>query len=124
VLEDSQSFLGTAFAKLFDPLATEVDLLEFFSPDYVQDLNGREHSFREFLDGVSTLKATLRSSTITVTRAVASGDQIAEIHVVDATKNDGTRLRFKVIEFQTIDHGRIKRTEEVNCPLQDGRQGA
>ncbi len=105
--------------KLFDPVATEADLLEFFSPDYVQDLNGRRYSFREFLDGVSALKASLRSSTITVTSAVASGDQIAEIHVVEATKKDGSLMRFKVIAFQTIEHGRIKRAEEVNCPLQD-----
>jgi ketosteroid isomerase-like protein len=117
VTEDPRSFLERALTRLFDPLSTEADLLEFFAPDYVQDLNGHRHTFREFMDGVSALKSTLRSSTISVTSAVSSGDQIAEIHVVDAIRKDGTRLRFKVIAFQTIEQGRIKRAEEVNCPL-------
>jgi ketosteroid isomerase-like protein len=117
VSEDARSFLERTFAKLFDPLSTDLDMLEFFSADYTQDLNGKIYSFRQFMDGVSALKATLRSSTVVFTSVVASGDTIAEIHVVDATKNDGSRLRFKVIAFQTLEGGRIRKVEEVNCPL-------
>jgi len=117
VPEDARSFLERTFAKLFDPLTTEREMLEFFSPDYTQDLNGKVYSFRQFIDGVSALKATLRSSSVVFTSVVASGDTIAEIHVVDAVKKDGSRLRFKVIAFQTIENGRIKKAEEVNCPL-------
>ena len=115
--EDARSFLERTFAKLFDPLSTERDMLEFFSPEYTQDLNGKVYSFRQFMDGVSALKATLRSSTVVFTSVVASGETIAEIHVVDATKNDGSHLKFKVMAFQTLEGGRIKKVEEVNCPL-------
>jgi hypothetical protein len=115
--EDARSFLERTFAKLFDPLSTERDMLEFFSSEYTQDLNGKVYSFRQFMDGVSALKATLRSSTVVFTSVVASGETIAEIHVVDATKNDGSHLKFKVMAFQTLEGGRIKKAEEVNCPL-------
>jgi ketosteroid isomerase-like protein len=117
VPEDARSFLERAFAKLFDPLSTDRDMLEFFSPEYTQDLNGKVYGFGEFMKGVNALKSTLRSSAVTFTSVVASGDTIAEIHVVDATKKDGTHIRFKVIAFQTMEGGRIKRAEEVNCPL-------
>ena len=117
--DDVRSFLERAFAKLFDPLATERDLLEFFSPDYTQDLNGKVYSFRQFMAGVSEMKASLKSSRVVFTSVLSDGDAIAEVHVVDAPRKDGTRLRFKVIAFQTIRGGRIVRAEEVNCPLPD-----
>ena len=117
--EDARSFLERAFTKLFDPLSTERDLLEFFSPDYTQDLNGKRYSFRQFMDGVAAMKTTLRSSKVVFTSVVAAGDTIAEIHLVDGTRSDGSHLRFKVIAFQTLEGGRIKRAEEVNCPLLD-----
>ena len=116
---DARSFLERAFTKLFDPLATERDMLEFFSPDYRQDLNGKVHSYRQFMDGVSEMKASLKSSRIDFTSVVSCGDTIAEVHVVDAVRKDGTRLKFKVIAIQTIEGGRIARAEEVNCPLLD-----
>jgi len=115
--EDARSFLERTFAKLFDPLSTERDMLEFFSPEYTQDLNGKVYTFRQFMEGVSALKATLRSTTVTFTSVVASGETIAEIHIVDATKKDGSHLKFKVMAFQTLEGGRIKKAEEVNCPL-------
>ncbi|MGD0636627.1 MAG: nuclear transport factor 2 family protein [Nitrososphaerales archaeon] len=114
---EARSFLERAFAKLFDPLATERDILEFFSPEYRQDLNGKLYSFRQFLDGVSEIKASIKSSRIVFTSVVSAGETIAEVHVVDAVRKDGTRLRFKVIAFQTMAGGRIVKAEEVNCPL-------
>ena len=114
---DARSFLERAFTTLFDPLATERDMLKFFSPDYRQDLNGKVYTFRQFIDGVSEMKALLRSSRIVFTSVVSGGGTIAEIHVVDAVRKDGTPLKFKVIAFQTIEGGRIARAEELNCPL-------
>lgn len=115
--EEARLFLERTFARLFDPAATDRDMLEFYSANYTQDLNGKKYSFSQFMEGVSAIKATLRSSTVEITRLVTNGNTIAEIHAVDATRNDGTRLRFKVIAFQTIEDGRIISAEEVNCPL-------
>ena len=115
--EEARLFLEKVFARLFDPAATERDMLEFYSSDYTQDLNGTKYSFSQFMEGLSAIKATLRSSTVEITSLVTNGDTIAEIHVVDATRDDGTRLKFKVMAFQTIEDGRITRAEEVNCPL-------
>ena len=64
---EARSFLERAFTKLFDPLATERDMLEFFSPDYTQDLNGKVYTFRQFIDGVSEMKASLKSSRVVFT---------------------------------------------------------
>lgn len=91
--------------------------MEFFSPDYQQDLNGKVYSFSDFLKGVADLKKQLGSIRVQFTKVVSSGDTIAEIHVVEAVKKDGSPMKFKVIAFQTLERGRIVRAEEVNSPL-------
>jgi hypothetical protein len=48
---------------------------------------------------------------------IAGGDTIAEVHVIQAVKNDGSNLKFKVMAFQKLANGRIVRVEEVNCSL-------
>jgi ketosteroid isomerase-like protein len=114
---EARRFLEEAFGRLFDPESTEEQMLEFFSPRYEQDLNGKVYTFREFMDGVAGLKKQLKSTRVRFTRVVSSGNVIAEVHVVEAVKKDGSAMKFKVMAFQTVEDGRIKKVEEVNCPL-------
>jgi predicted ester cyclase len=118
-LDDAEArlFLEKAFETLFDPKSTEKDVLEFFSPRYKQDLNGKVYTFRQFLDSLAELKKQLKSTRIRFTSVVSSGDKIAEVHVVRGLKKDGSTLKFKVMAFQTVEKGRIVKVEEVNCPL-------
>jgi predicted ester cyclase len=114
---EARKFLEDAFATLFDPKSTEEQVQKFFSPKYVQDLNGKLFTFREFFDGVSGMKKQFSSFKVKFTSVVSSGNTIAEVHVVQAFKSDGSSIKFKVIALQTVDKGRIVGVEEVNCPL-------
>jgi hypothetical protein len=114
---EARKFLEDAFGTLFDPKSTEEQVLKFFSPKYVQDLNGKLYTFRDFFDGVTGMKKQFSSFKVKFTSVVSSGNTIAEVHVVQALKSDGSAIKFKVMAFQAIDKGRIVGVEEVNCPL-------
>lgn len=110
-------FLEKAFGKLFEPSSTEAEVLLYFTPDYQQNLNGKVYSFKDFMRGVSGMKAQYTSLKAEFTTVVSSGDTVAEIHTLDATRKDGTHMRLKILAFQRLREGRICRVEELNCPL-------
>jgi ketosteroid isomerase-like protein len=114
---EARSFLEEAFGKLFEPSSTEADVLEYFSPDYKQDLNGKVYGFKDFMQGVSGMKSQFLSLKADFKTVVSSGDTVAEVHVLDATRKDGTHMRLKILAFQKVKDGRICGVEELNCPL-------
>jgi len=84
-------------------------MLEFFTLNYRQ---GSERATstpsRQFIDGVSEMKASLRSSQDRLHQRRGQGaTTIAEVPRRDAVRKDGTRLKVKkVIAFQTHRKGR------------------
>src|SRR5262245_41298082 len=95
--EEARRFLQSVFDRLFDPAASAEDVGAFFSPDYVQDVDGRRLERGEFLNHVRVLKSTLDSATVTFKEIAADGATIADIHVVEARKKNGDRVRVKVM---------------------------
>lgn len=114
---EARSFLEEAFGKLFEPASTEEDILRYFTPDYTQDLNGKVYAFDEFMRGVAGIKSEFSSLKAVFTTVVASGENIAEVHILEATRKDGTRMRLKVMAIQKTRGGRISGVEELNCRL-------
>jgi ketosteroid isomerase-like protein len=106
------------FDRLFDPTASAEDVGAFFSPDYVQDVDGRRLDRGEFLNHVRVLKSTLDSATVTFKEIAADGATIADIHVVEARKKNGDRVRVKVMAFYTLEDGKIRRIEELTHLLE------
>lgn len=114
---EAKTFLEGAFGTLFDYGSTEKDVLRYFTPDYQQNLNGKVYGFRDFYTGVSGLKAQSTSLKATFTTVVSGKDIIAEVHVLEVAKKDGTKLRLKIMAFQKLREGRICGVEELNSPL-------
>ena len=78
--EEARRFLQSVFDRLFDPAASAEDVGAFFSPDYVQDVDGRRLDRGEFLNHVRVLKSTLDSASVTFKEIAADGATIADIH--------------------------------------------
>ena len=116
--DDARTFLQGVFDRFFDPAASAEAVGEFFSPDYVQEVDGKRLDYSAFLDHVRLLKRTLDRATVTFENVVVDGSTIADIHVVDARKKNGERLRVKVLAFYTIEDGKIRRLEELTHQLE------
>jgi len=67
---------------------------------------------------VRVLKSTLDNATVTFKEIAADGTTIADIHVVEARKKNGDRVRVKVIAFYTLENGKIRRIEELTYLLE------
>jgi len=117
--DEARRFLAELFARFFDP-ATSAEAVgaAFFSPDYVQEVDGKRLDYGAFLDHVRLIKRTLDHATVTFEHVVVDGSTIADVHVVDARKNNGERLRVKVLAFYTIEDGKIRRLEELTHQLE------
>jgi ketosteroid isomerase-like protein len=116
--EEARRFLQRVFDRLFDPASTAEEVGAFFSPDYVQDVDGRRLDRGEFMNHVRMLKNTLEGATVTFKQIAADGQTIADIHVVEARKKNGERVRVKVIAFYTLQNGKISSIEELTYLLE------
>src|SRR5262249_16743080 len=95
--DEARRFLEDMFDRLFDPAASAEAVGAFFAPDYVQEVDGKRLDYSAFLDHVRLLKRTLERASVTFEQLLVDGSTIADIHVVDAHKKNGERLRVKVL---------------------------
>jgi ketosteroid isomerase-like protein len=116
--EEARRFLQHVFDRLFDPAASAEEVGAFFSADYVQDVDGRRLDRGEFMSHVRMLKSTLDSASVTFKQVAADGHTIADIHVVEARKKSGERVRVKVMAFYTLENGKIRSIEELTYLLE------
>jgi len=116
--DEARRFLEDMFDRLFDPAASAEAVGAFFAPDYVQEVDGKRLDYSAFLDHVRLLKRTLERASVTFEQLLVDGSTIADIHVVDAHKKNGERLRVKVLAFYTIEDGKIRRLEELTHQLE------
>jgi ketosteroid isomerase-like protein len=93
-------------------------LSEFFSCDYIQIANGERLDYAGFINHARALKRSLATAKVTFERIIVDGDDIAEIHVLNGTKHDGTALRVKVIAFYRLKDGKIVEVDELTHLLE------
>jgi ketosteroid isomerase-like protein len=105
--------LEGAFACLLDPREPAASLDRYFSPSYVQEVDGARMDYGHFLDHAQTLKAALRSASARVDTLVVDGSTIADIHLVEAEKTDGGRLATRVFAFFVVEDGKIVGVNEL-----------
>ncbi|MEO1090134.1 MAG: nuclear transport factor 2 family protein [Pseudomonadota bacterium] len=110
---DPRQFVEHVFAEIFMRKDFDQAIDAYFTDDFVLDADGTCLDFATFKQHVSHLHDVVVSMSIEVTTVVADGDRIAEIHMVRATKRDGSTLTTKVLAFHTIRDGKIARIEEL-----------
>ncbi len=110
---EARAFLAEVFGAVFASDKGVAAIDRYFTEDYRQVVDGRTLDRRAFERHVALLRETVATVRFTFRDVVARGDRIAEIHAIDATKRDGTRLEAEVFAFHTLEAGRIARIEEV-----------
>jgi ketosteroid isomerase-like protein len=111
--QEARDFLARVFQVLLDPAATAEEVGTFFTPDYVQNADGKVLHRPAFIDHVRVLKAALQNGTATLEKVIVGGATIATLHRIDAHKRTGETVQVKVHAFFEIEHGLIRRTEEL-----------
>jgi len=119
--EEARTLIENAVSSMLDPQQDAATLSRYFASDYVQDVDGKRLDYDGFIDHARVLKTHLRSGRATIESLIVDGDTIADIHVIDAEKINGSRIRTKVIAFFSLRDGKIVRVDELTHLL-DGEE--
>lgn len=113
--------LQRLFAAFTDPTSKPETFAELLTPDYVQRVDGKELDYAGFLTHTAALQASLRSSRVTFERVVTDGRSAATVHIAEAVKTNGDRIRLKVIAYYEFRGQRISLVDELTHLL-DGTE--
>ena len=116
--DQAQDFLERVFRNMLDPTLEASALADFFSSSYVQVANGERLDYQGFINHAQAVKRSLATAKVNFERIVVDGDQIADIHVLDATKKDGSALKMKVLAFYKLRDGKIVEVDELTHLVQ------
>jgi hypothetical protein len=114
----AQRFLSRIFNSLFDPAQTAEQTGRHFAGDYQQHADGKVLDHALFVEHARTLKATLKSASVSFEKVIACGQSLASVHIVDAIKHDGQRLKVKVVALYEVEDGLIRRVDELSHLLE------
>lgn len=120
--QDSIALITTMFAAFCQPDTSAAKLARFFTPDYIQRVDGKQLDLTAFLDHFRALQAALRRLNITIEHVVSDGTTAATVHIAEAEKRDGSRSRIKVVAVYVLRDGRIALVDELTRVL-DGAAG-
>lgn len=110
---DAEHMLHRLFTALINPAVSLKDLKGFFTPDYMQLVDGKSLDLNGFIDHVATLRRTLATLDVEFENIIANDTTLADIHTVTAHKKAGGMIKVKVIAFYTLHNGKISRIEEL-----------
>ena len=116
--DQAQDFLERVFRNMLDPALEASAMGEFFSSSYIQVANGERLDYQGFINHAQAVKRSLATAKVNFERIVVDGDQIADIHVLDATKKDGSALKMKVLAFYKLRDGKIVEVDELTHLVQ------
>ncbi len=86
----------------------------YFSPAYVQRVDGKALDFTAFRDHIRELKKVLTNLRFTVEHMVAEGDKVMEIHRVEGEKRGGGSIAARLFSLWVIKDGKIVLCDEVS----------
>src|ERR1700739_1979885 len=91
----------------------EQALARYFSPRYVQKVDGKTLNFADFVDHVRELKRTVTNLRVTFEHMVSEGNKIMDIHRIEADKRVGAKITARVISLWIIENGKIVLCDEL-----------
>lgn len=120
--DEVHDLLRRLFAAFTDPATKPEDFAELLTPDYVQRVDGKELDYAGFLHHSAALQASIASGSVSFEHIVTDGASAATVHVADAVKNDGERIRLKVIAYYQFRGNRISLVDELTHLLEGTAQ--
>lgn len=118
---EAHDLLRRMFDAFTDPTTRPEVFGELLTPDYIQRVDGKELDYAGFLAHTAALQASLKSASVTFEHMVTDGLSAATVHIADAVKANGERIRLKVIAYYEFRDKRIALVDELTHLL-DGTE--
>ena len=113
--ESNKALLRRMFREVLEADSFDEQLiLRYFSPSYVQQVDGKTLRFGEFVDHVREVKKTVTNLRFTFDEMIAEGGKVMEIHRVEGEKRAGGKFAIRLFSFWRIDDGKIVSCDEVS----------
>jgi ketosteroid isomerase-like protein len=74
-------------------------IAHYFDPDYTQYVDSHTLNYDKFIQHVQALKAAVSSIRITFEHVVEEGDKVCSVHIAEAVKKNGDKIKAKVISL-------------------------
>jgi hypothetical protein len=116
--EEARAFMQHVYDVYSDPKVPIDEFAAFFSPAYTQDVDGKVLNYSDFINHLGVLRSTVEKATITIQEIATNGSTVADIHIVDATKKNGEKIRLKVLAFYKVENGKFVRLDELTHLLE------
>lgn len=100
----------------------ETIVIRYFSPDYIQYVDGKTIDYLHFIAHVKVLKQTLAKASIKFIAIAENKETVFTHHHVIATKYDGSQIIAQVIAHFTLHEGRIIQCNELTHPIAGGEE--
>lgn len=104
-----------------DMSATEETFAKYFSPDYIQHVDGKTLDYSMLIKHMRAQKAALQSAKITFKYLIAEGNKVSSVHVVDAIKKDGSSIKAQVNALIIIEDNKIILCDELTYLIEGSK---
>jgi ketosteroid isomerase-like protein len=112
--QQMKSFIKHTFQEVVEnPNATEATYAKYFSKDYIQNVNGERLGYKEFVQHMNTLKASVQSIKIIFEDMIVENDKICSHHVAHAIKKNGQEVLMRVIAVMHVKDYKIISCNEL-----------
>lgn len=120
--DEVNDLLQRMFAAFTNPTTKPEVYAELLTPDYIQCVDGKQLDYAGFLSHSKAVQASLASSSVQFEHIVTDGISAATVHVADAVKTNGDRIRIKVIAYYQFRGNRISFVDELTHLLEGDEQ--
>lgn len=105
-----------------DMQADEHVFSQYFSPSFIQHVDGQTSNYQGFVQHMLKQKSILKSAKLTVLHTLTEGNKICTVHKVDAVKKDEKKISVKVIAYYELEDGKIVKCDELTYLLTGDEQ--
>ncbi|MCI0381578.1 MAG: nuclear transport factor 2 family protein [Chlamydiae bacterium] len=110
----NKHFIQNVLKEILENLdADEKVISQYFSPNYIQHVDGHTLNYDEFVQHMKKQKSILRSVKVTIDHCVAEENGVSTVHRVEAIKKDGRKLIVKVVAYFKLENGKITLCDEL-----------
>lgn len=115
----SKDFIERVFKEVIEDLnADETIISQYFSPHYIQHVDGHELNYEDFVQHMVVQKSLLDSIEVSFEHIVIEGNAICTVHRVDAIKKNGEKIAIKVIAYFEVENKKIILCDELTHLLE------
>jgi limonene-1,2-epoxide hydrolase len=115
----SKHFIERVFKEVIEDLnANEKIISQYFSPHYIQHVDGHQLNYEDFVQHMVVQKSLLDSIKVCIEHCVIEGNAICTVHRVDAIKKNGEKIAVKVIAYFEVENKKIILCDELTHLLE------